>query len=170
MEYTFCPLCQTKLVLSEHGGKERPSCPKEGCSFVHWDNPIPVVAAIVEHEGDVLLVQNRGWPASWFGLVSGFLERNETPENGMLREIKEELDLDGNIVSLIGVFPFSVMNQVIISYHVLATGTVKLSEELVSIRRIPPEKLRPWPMGTGEAVQAWLQARSNKEKSDDDLE
>ena len=36
---------------------------------------------------------DHGWPEKWFGLVSGFLERGETPEEGMRRELAEELAL-----------------------------------------------------------------------------
>ena len=31
--------------------------------------------------------------------------------------------------------------------------------ELADYKRVPPEKLRPWPMGTGQAVTDWLAAR-----------
>jgi len=53
------------------------------------------------------------WPKSWFGLVTGFLERGESPEAGCLREVQEELGLDeAEIVSLIGVYEFTVRNEV----------------------------------------------------------
>ena len=51
------------------------------------------------------------------------------------------------------------MNQVIVAYHVCAEGTITLGEELADYKRVPPEKLRPWPMGTGQAVSDWLAAR-----------
>ena len=157
--FRFCPRCATPLVASPQAGRERPACPAPGCGFVHWGNPLPVVAAIVEHEGQVVLARARGWPEKMFGLVTGFLEAGESPEAGCLREVKEELDLDGTIVSLVGVYPFELRNELIVAYHVRATGTVKLSEELEAIKALPPEKVRPWPFGTGLAVQAWLEAR-----------
>jgi len=40
-----------------------------------------------------------------------------------------------------------------------ATGTVRLNEELADVRRIAPEKLRPWDSGTGLAVADWLKRR-----------
>jgi NAD+ diphosphatase len=75
------------------------------------------VIAIVEHtdgNGDtsIILVQSHGWPSEWFGLVTGFLEANENPERGVLREAKEELGLDAKLVSLIGVYDNSRANQV----------------------------------------------------------
>jgi 8-oxo-dGTP pyrophosphatase MutT (NUDIX family) len=46
---------------------------------------------VVEHGGKVVLARNRAWPVAFYGLISGFLERGEAPEEGALREVKEEL-------------------------------------------------------------------------------
>ena len=140
--------------MQHDGERERPTCPN--CGFIHYDNPDPVVAALVEHEGDVILARNEAWPETWFGLISGFLERGETPEDATLREVKEELGLDGDIVALIGVYAFFERNQVIVAYHVRATGTIHLGDELAAVRRVPPGELKPWPVGTGHAVRDWL--------------
>jgi NADH pyrophosphatase NudC (nudix superfamily) len=157
--FQFCPLCAEKLVEREDGGRSRQACSSGTCDFVQYDNPTPVVAAIVEHEGQIVLVRNKGWPEKWFGLVTGFLERGETPETGVLRELKEELGLDDSIVSFIGHYNFDQMNQLIVAYHVHATGEIVVGDELADIKRVSPEKLRPWPFGTGQAVADWL-ARS----------
>jgi len=129
------------------------------CGYVHWDNPVPVVAAIVEHEGAVILARNRDWPEKMFGLVTGFLEKDETPEAGVKREVKEELDLEPLGATLVGLYPFARRNELIIAYHVPAAGTVRLNEELAEYRRVAPEKLRPWDFGTGLAVADWLARR-----------
>ena len=159
MTFTFCPRDATPLVEREAGGKLRPCCPKEGCGFVAWGNPVPVVGAILEHEGSILLVRNKGWPAKLYGLVTGFLEAGETPEKGCLREVKEELNLDGEIVSLVGAYSFEMRNELIVAYHVRATGTVKVSDELEDYKRVDPNKLRAWEFGTGLAVRDWLARR-----------
>jgi NAD+ diphosphatase len=153
--FTFCPRCATALTRTEESGTPRTGCPAEGC-----DNPTPVVAAIVERGDSVLLVRSHGWPESWFGLVTGFLERGESPTEGILREIEEELGItDAHIVSLVGNYSFTAMNQVILAYHVRVTGEVTLGDELAAYKAVPTAKLRPWPMGTGEAVRDWLAAR-----------
>ena len=159
-QLTFCPRCAKPLIDADRSGRLRQLCPDAACGFVHWDNPLPVVAALVEHEGAVILARNKGWPEGWFGLVTGFLERGESPEAGVLRELKEELGLDGRIESLIGVYPFEVRNEVIVAYHVTATGSVVIGEEIEAIKRVAPEKLRAWPMGTGLAVGEWLRRRA----------
>lgn len=156
---TFCPRCARPLAARDDGGRPRQACPDPGCGFVFYDNPLPVVAGLVEHGGDVLLVRNHGWPEKWFGLVAGFLERGETPVEGVLRELREELGLAGEVVGLIGAYAFPERNELIVAYHVRASGTVELGEEIAQVRRVPPGRLRAWPFGTGQAVADWLAAR-----------
>jgi NADH pyrophosphatase NudC (nudix superfamily) len=156
----FCPRCATPLAPRLTGGRERLACPGPECGFVLYDNPLPVVAALVEHEGDVLLVRSVGWPETWYGLVTGFLERDEEPEAGVLRELREELGLEGRVVAPIGVYTFPERNELILAYHIEARGEVRLGSELADFKRIRPEKLRPWPFGTGHAVRDWLATRA----------
>jgi NAD+ diphosphatase len=158
-EYRYCPACRTELVTRVHGGKDRLACPS--CSFVHWQNPIPVVAAIVERAGRVILVHSRGWPETWFGLVTGFLESGERPEDAVLREAAEELGIETRLNAYVGAYPFPRLNQIIFAYHLYGgDGPIRLDEsELSAYKEIPIEKLRPWPQGTGPALRDWLATR-----------
>lgn len=160
-DMNFCPKCGNPLITREIDSRPRQSCPADGCGYVLWDNPVPIVAAIVEHEGTVILVRNQGWPENMFGLVSGFLEKGETPDNAVLREVKEELGLDGRIESFIGYYSFVEMNQLILAFHVAARGEIRMSEELQEFKCVDPSKIRPWPFGTGLAVKDWLDMRSS---------
>lgn len=160
MAFQFCPRCAKPLETRSRDGRDRLVCPDgEGCGYVCYDNPVPVVAALVEHEGKVILVRNQGWPEKWFGLVTGFLERDETPQEGVLRELREELGLSGTIVRLIGAYGFPMRNELIVAYHVRAEGTIQLGPELSAFKAVEPDKLRAWPFGTGHAVQDWLDSR-----------
>ncbi|MBI4984060.1 MAG: NUDIX domain-containing protein [Rhodocyclales bacterium] len=152
----YCPLCGKALVRADIGGLPRQACPDGACGFVHWDNPFPVVAALVEWQGMIVLARNQAWPEGTFGLVTGFLERDEEPDAAVAREVKEEINLDSTAVTLIGVYPFLRKNEVILAYHVRAAGEIALNEELAEYRLIAPAKLRPWDSGTGHAVRDWL--------------
>ena len=94
-----------------------------------------------------------------FALITGFIERGETPEEGVARELKEETNLDADEIRLIGVYEFIRKNEVILAYHVKASGEIRLSPELVEYRLVAPEKLRPWRAGTGYAMADWMRAR-----------
>jgi NAD+ diphosphatase len=161
-EMKFCPCCAAPLRPHTTEGRERLACSSDSCDYVFYDNPVPVVAAVVEHGETVLLVRGKGWPEKWYGLVTGFLEKGESPEQGVLREVREELGLRGEVVSFIGAYPFPEMNQVILAYHVRAHGEIEMGDELAGVKAVPPDKLRPWPLGTGHAVRDWLERRSQE--------
>ncbi len=159
MDLNFCPRCASPLAERDLAGRVRRTCPDAACGYVFWDNPLPVLAGLVERDGLVVLARNHAWPEKMFGLVTGFMERGETPEEGVAREVREELGLEALSASLIGVYPFQRKNELILAYHVVAEGEIALNEELAEFRLIPPEKLRPWDFGTGLAIRDWLAGR-----------
>lgn len=90
----FCPQCGQKLKREVLGGFERGVCTTGECGYIHWDNPTPVVAAVVEYNNGIILARNVLWQPGSFALITGFLEKNEDPAEAVVREVKEELDLD----------------------------------------------------------------------------
>ena len=159
--HIYCPICATPLSKQQVNGENRRACTNPSCNYVEWNNPTPVLAAIAQTGNSVVLVQAIGWPKDWFGLVTGFHESGETAEEGVAREVEEELGLGCRVVSLVGVYSFFQLNQVIIAFHVLLDkGDITLDKtELVDYKKIPIEKLQPWPSGTGKAVQDWLKTK-----------
>ena len=160
----FCPNCATPLAtveaMEDGGPKARLRCP--ACGWTHWNNPTPVLAAVIElvdRGGQLLLARNAAWPGRFYGLITGFMEAGETPEEGIAREVREETSLEPGRVSLIGVYEFLRMNQVIVAYHVEAAGEIRLSPELSEYRVLEPAAVKCWPAGTGRAVADWLRGR-----------
>lgn len=162
-EFKYCPLCGKGLTKNTVNGKDLLCCMSNNCGYVFWDNPLPVVAAIVEMDGKVVLARNKEWPEKVFGLITGFLEKGEAPETAVKREVKEELGLDAEIMEFVGVYSFFERNQLIIAYQLSAAGEIKLGDELAEIKWIPVDKLKPWPFGTGHAVRDWLERRSTRQ-------
>jgi len=167
--YRFCPACSTPLEptesLEDGGLKTRLRCP--ACGWTHWNNPTPVLAAIIEcadQGGKVLLARNAAWSGRMFALITGFMEAGETPEEGIAREVAEETSLEVLKLDLIGVYDFQRMNQVIIAYHALARGDVRLSPELAEYKLYEPQDLVCWPAGTGYALAEWLRRRGIEPK------
>lgn len=162
--FKYCPQCATPLTLitqAEDGGdKERLRC--AACGFTHWNNPTPVLAAVIEYQGKVLLAQNAAWSGKMFALITGFMEAGETPQEGISREIQEETNLATTDLNLIGVYDFQRMNQIIIAYHAVCHGQVKLSPELVDYRLFELNQLKCWPAGTGYALADWLRSRGHE--------
>ena len=163
-EFRFCPACAAPLALQsqmEDGGeKARMRC--TGCDYTHWNNPTPVLAAVVEYQGKILLARNAAWSGEKFALITGFMEAGETPEGGIAREIAEETNLQTSALKLLGVYDFQRMNQVIIAYHAVCHGEVRLSPELVDYRLYAFEDVLCWPAGTGYALADFLTSRGHE--------
>ena len=164
--FTYCPACATPLqllsVVEDGGPKARMRCP--ACAWTHWNNPTPVLAAVIEladQGGQLLLARNAAWPGKMFALITGFMEAGETPQEGITREVAEETSLVVDSLHLIGVYDFQRMNQLIVAYHVVAHGEVSLSPELAEYRLYRPQDVRCWRAGTGYALADWLTARGH---------
>lgn len=134
-------------------------CSQASCGYVQRTNPTPAIGALVEHDGEIILARNARWPQGWFALITGYLEAEEDPATGVKREVKEELNLDVVEIHPIGNYIFEQKNEVMLCYHVVATGDVTLSAELSEYRRYKPHELKPWPRATGFAVAEWMKAR-----------
>jgi len=153
-----CPICTSPTKVHEADGYNH--CTSEACNFIQYLNPTPVVAAVVEYENEqVILAHNALWPKGWFGLITGFLEKHEHPDEAVVREVKEELGLDAELQSFIGHYTFKRMNQIIIAYHLKATGVIKLNDELDDYKIVPFDKVAYWPAGTGYALRDHLISR-----------
>jgi NADH pyrophosphatase NudC (nudix superfamily) len=167
VSWKFCPQCAAPLSLREEaedgGPKARLRC--SDCSFTHWNNPTPVLAAVIEctdRDGQILLARNAAWPGRMFALITGFMEAGETPEEGIRREVAEETSLTVDALTLIGVYDFQRMNQIIIAYHAQARGEILLSPELAEYKLFAPQDVRCWPAGTGYALAEWLRSRGHE--------
>lgn len=104
-EWKFCPQC-TKPLITHHGedGGSYPACP-DG-HFTHYDNPAPTTIGLVEYDGKFLILKRGREPeqGKW-DLPGGFIETGEDPSASMLREVREETGLDGQIKRIIGAYP-----------------------------------------------------------------
>ncbi len=159
--FQFCPQCAAPLAAQDHDGTPRMGC-GAGCGYVYWNNPTPVVAAVVQHGEDLILARNVAWPGKFFALITGFLEASDpSPEEAVVREVEEELGLQGRPPSFIGHYRFERMNQIIIAYHVVADGEIKLGAELAEYIRVPPAQATYWPAATGLALRDWLRTQGH---------
>ena len=156
----YCPYCRAEMMEYPIDGRMRLSCSDPQCGYVFWNNPTPVVACVIEYDGKVLLARNAKWKNDFYGLITGFLEAGESPEDGALREMFEEVSLRGEIISHIGNYSFFEQNQLIIAFHVIGYGEIKLNEELSHYKLLAHDQVQPWPRATGLALRDWLAKRS----------
>ncbi|VBB44463.1 NUDIX hydrolase [uncultured Paludibacter sp.] len=107
--FKYCPKCGSKhFVVNNVKSKQ---C--EDCGFVFYLNPSAACAAFIKNEEGELLVCRRGKePAKGtLDLPGGFIDYNETAEQAMAREIKEEIN--GDVIKT--AYVFSLPNDYIYS-------------------------------------------------------
>ena len=99
----YCPQCKYPLRRIKINKRRRLVC--QNCGWINYENPLPAVVAVVRNNKKILLVKRGIEPhkGRWT-LPSGFIEIEETPQIACLRELKEETNLEGKILRLIGVY------------------------------------------------------------------
>ncbi len=131
----YCPQCWSHLQTMSVAGRQRTACPS--CAWVHWDNPKPVTATLINVDGGIVLVKRKfpPFPGSWC-LPCGFMEGYELPEEAAMRETAEETGLTVKIHQLLEVVkPPRAVNEIIILY--LATpvdGTLTPGDDALEAR------------------------------------
>ena len=122
LETVHCTHCGSVLVPKVIDQCHRLVCPQ--CGYIHYENPLPVVVAVVTRPGERLIGLIRRAIAPGKGkwaLPGGFMEINETPQEAILREIREEIGLDGVVQGLVGVYSSrssAYKGLVVMGFHV----------------------------------------------------
>ena len=99
-EVKYCLYCGELLEEKTIEGKIRKYCPH--CGYVHYINPIPIVAIVVRDNGKILLVKRGIEPEKGrWTLPGGYVDDDESPEEAAKRELKEETNLDSDEMRLI---------------------------------------------------------------------
>lgn len=137
---TFCPKCSHSLEEREINSHIRLLCPN--CGFIFYRNPAPAVAAIIQDGPHILLVKRKFDPqAGKWTFPSGFIEWEEEPQECLLREVKEETNLDVEIESLFGVYSGNDdprTRVVLIAYKVKKIGGImKAGDDASAIAYYP---------------------------------
>lgn len=90
--FKFCPKCGSNKFYEQSPVSKK--C--EVCGFEFFKNPAVGVAAVIfDDEGRMLAVRRTKAPAKGtLDLPGGFVEINETAEESVTREVKEELNID----------------------------------------------------------------------------
>lgn len=70
-----------------------------------YNNRYMVVDGVVVRDGQILMIKRGIEPSKgWWALPAGYLDWNETTEEAVLRELKEETGVEGKVVELLGVY------------------------------------------------------------------
>lgn len=104
------------------------------------------VNAVIERDGQYLLARRQD--IGWWHLVGGGLEYGETIQQGLLREIQEEIGASVDILRLVGVYAKPQKQEVVLTFlcHLAAdTAEPRISDEITEIGWFAPDGL-PQPL------------------------
>ncbi|WP_417608875.1 NUDIX hydrolase [Owenweeksia hongkongensis] len=118
-------------------------CPD--CDTIHYTNPNMVVGCLIDKDGKIMLARRGIEPRLGFwNLPCGFLENEETVEQGAKREVYEETGATVELGNLHTVYNLPHANQVYLIFTADMVGDkYELTTESTEIRFFAPEEI-PW--------------------------
>lgn len=142
----FCPNCGTKGPAFEiPKGDNRPRFVCHNCDTIHYSNPNIITGCLPIWQGKVLLCKRSIEPRSGFWNVpSGFLENQETVEDGAKREVWEEAEAKVEITGVHALYSIPRINQVYVHFlGDLVNGEYGVGEESSETELFKEEDI-PW--------------------------
>ncbi|HZM16464.1 MAG TPA: NUDIX hydrolase [Candidatus Krumholzibacteria bacterium] len=143
--WSFCPQCATRLEtrLLRPGEPTRLACP--ACDFILFLDPKVAAGCILEIDGRIVLLRRAIPPAvgKWV-YPGGYVDRGETVPAAAAREALEEVCLQVEPRSLLGVYSYAGSPIVVVVYVAeVVGGTLAVGDEALEVRTFAPEAL-PW--------------------------
>ncbi|MBR1415726.1 MAG: NUDIX domain-containing protein [Prevotella sp.] len=114
IRFAYCPLCGSREF--EVNNFKSKKC--GACGFTYYANPCSATAAFILRGSELLVARRGKEPArGTLDLPGGFVDMEETVEEGMRREIREETGLEATAMSYL----FSLPNRYLYSGMVIHT-------------------------------------------------
>ncbi len=88
----FCGKCGSPTELINGGSSKK--CKNPDCGEEYFPRIEPSIIVLVEYEGDAFLARQVTWREGFYSTLAGFVETSESLEEAVIREVKEESDID----------------------------------------------------------------------------
>ena len=140
----YCSACGATVSKKIPDGDDHERWVCDACHRIHYQNPLIVVGAVVEHEGKILLCKRAIEPRYGYWTVpAGFMELGESLAQGAARETLEEACAEIEIGPLFASVDVIDAGQV----HFFFTGKLKggygAGAESLETELVAPED-SPW--------------------------
>ena len=144
----FCNQCGHPVTQRVPDGDNMPRFVCDNCNTIHYQNP-NIVTGCIPVIGDKILLCKRAIEPRYglWTLPAGFMENNETLEQGAMRESKEEANANVALEQLYTVFSLPHISQVYVMYRArllnndFAAGIESLEVKLFDESEIPWDAL-----------------------------
>lgn len=158
--YKFCMICGGAF---QNKNENLLQCEK--CNHRFYINASPTASAIITNDQGEILLAIRGIEpkiGTW-DVVGGFMSINETFEEALLREIKEELGVEGEFIEYLGSYPeqyeFSGICLPLINFVGLAklkSNNLNPQDDVSEIKYVHPSQIQNTEFGFPSMKQAVL--------------
>ena len=124
----YCSRCGTRFEFSE--SDRCLNCPQ--CQYRSYPKISPCVIVLVCRGKQILLAQSHSYRNNMYSCLAGFIECGETAEEAIMREMKEEVNLDVNNIQYVASQAWPFPHQLMLGYTAEYAGgeIVKEDKEL----------------------------------------
>lgn len=170
MHFSYCPRCGTKTVPKELGDEGLvPWC--DTCQLPLF--PIfstCIIALAVDEYGEVALLRQGYISSRYYVLVSGYMKPGECAEECAAREVKEELGLEVNALTMTGTYWFEKKDMLMIGFVArVRRQDFHLSQEVDQAFWVTPEQaltmVNPGNAISHQVVEYYVTHRSHSDIS-----
>jgi NAD+ diphosphatase len=116
--HRFCANCGNPTSVDQAGLAR--AC--ASCGASHFPRIDPVVIMTVEHDDRLLLGRRAGWPAGRFSVLAGFVAPGETPEEAVVREVREESGIEAAAPRYVTSQPWPFPSSLMLGFAARSVG------------------------------------------------
>lgn len=114
----YCSACGHEVTRRVPDGDERPRFVCPSCGAIHYENPKVVVGSVCRWQEQILLCRRAIEPRTGFWTIpAGYLEMEESTEDGAMREAWEEARATIRLTGLLAVYNVVRIGQVQMLYR-----------------------------------------------------
>lgn len=147
MRFTYCPHCGRKLTQRSIGDEGiMPFC--DECNIPLWDSfTTSVIVAVVNEFDEIALLRQSYVSKDTYVCVAGIMKPDESAEDAVRREVKEEIGQKAEVIEYIGSYPYPGKEMLMLGFKArVKKKELRLSGEVDSAEWFSfvdaPSKLR----------------------------
>ena len=165
-----CPRCGSATEVIQNGWVRR--CPADGTDHFPRTDPA-IIVAVQDRHGRLCLGHQASWQEGRYSNFAGFVEPGETLEAAVIREVKEESNLDVVEIKYLMSQPWPFPNSMMLAFEAF-TDSPELAaadgEEIADLKWFTREDLieavkskvintPPLTSVSGKMIQMWLNGK-----------
>ncbi len=111
-DHKYCGRCGTRMLIRQT--ELAKNCP--ACGFVSFPRLSPAVIMSIVRGKEILLARSPRFPKGMYSTLAGFVEPGETLEETVIREIREEVNVEISDITYIGSQPWPFPHSLMIGF------------------------------------------------------